>query len=317
MKKFLTLLSLAGAATLPASSQVVTSLNLHNTANNNIGASLTPGTTFNYPNAAPGVDAYVTVRGVHKFNTAGGAQVDNVGVAFVDNPASVNGGFDAAFQPAISSSTNSSGLWLKGSCSMNNVTISHSPNQDYQVHFRIYFKKAGTNLDTALTVNGSFLDIDGFGSSTEREQDAFMPGEYYALSGNTSLTVSEKSTPFGTFRNAVGNPANIANITATPGGTVQVRYRNRTYIDFALGMKTMTGGTAGSCYSTQAKGRLFSVSFSNTCQPVYTPPCPGFQLPIHRRCFCSSRYHTGGHECRTHEAGRREGLAPARCPHFP
>ena len=285
MKQAVTLLALLGATAVPATAQTITNIVLHNTAYNGLSGSVTPGTTYSFPNAAPGIDAFIKVIGVNAFNTLGGSNpVNYVALATIDNPSYLNGnaigGFDAAFQPAISSSTNSTGLWQKGNCSNGNLSISHSPNQDYQIHFRLFFKKAGTSnngvggLDTALNLNGAFLDIDGFGSSTEYEQDAFMPGESYALSGNTSLDVDPKSTPYGQMYNAKGTPANIANITATPNGTVQVRYRNRTYVDFALGMKTNTGGTAGGCYPTWAKGRLFSASFSTTCQPPYNPPCP-------------------------------------------
>lgn len=286
MKQAVTLLALLGATAVPASAQTITNLVLHNTAYNGLSGSVTPGTTYNFPNAATGVDAFITVIGVNKFNTQGGtAPVNSVALATIDNPYSLSGntigGFDAAFQPAISSSTNANGLWAKGNCANGNLTISHSANQDYQVHFRIFFKKAGTSVngvggkDTALNLNGSFLDIDGFGSgTTEYEQDAFMPGESYALSQYTSLDVDPKTTPYGEMYNAKGSPANIANITATPNGTVQVRYRNRTYVDFAMGMKTMSASTAGGCYPTWAKGRLFSVSFATTCQPSYTPPCP-------------------------------------------
>lgn len=283
MKRILTLFALA-ASLMPASAQTITNIVLHNTTYNGQSGSVTPGTIYSFPNAATGVDAFIKVIGVNKFNTQGGS-VNTVALATIDNPYSYGGntigGFDAAFQPAISSSTSSTGIWQKGSCANGNLTISHSANQDYQVHFRLFFKKAGTStngvggLDTALNLNGSFLDIDGFGSwTTEYEQDAFMPGESYALSGNTSLTVVAKTTPYGEMWNAKGSPANIANITATPDGTVQVRYRNRTYVDFAMGMKTMSASTAGQCYASWAKGRLFSASFSTSCQPPYSPPCP-------------------------------------------
>ncbi len=288
MKQALTLVALLGAAAAtPASAQTITNLVLHNTAYNGLSGSVTPGTIYNFPNAATGVDAFIKVVGVNKYNTQGGTSpVDYVALATIDNPYAYGGntvgGFDAAFQPAISSSTNSTGLWQKGNCSNGNLTISHSANQDYQIHFRLFFKKAGTSTngvggqDTALNLNAAFLDIDGFGSSTEYEQDAFMPGESYAVSGSTSLTVAGKTTPYGEMYNAKGTSANIANITATPNGTVQVRYRNRTYVDFAMGMKTNTGGTSGGCYPTWAKGRLFSASFATTCQPPYSPPCPEY-----------------------------------------
>lgn len=278
MKQAITLLALAGAAAMTSSAQT-TSINLSSPSTPL--PALAVGSIFKYPNAASGVDAFVKVTSIYRDNTSTATNLDYVGIAYIDNLASVNGGFDQAFQPAISSScTNTSGLWSQSNCGNGNVQISHSANQDYQVHFRLYFKKAGSTstglggLDTALNVQASFLDIDGFGSGTEREQDAFMPGESYALSGSTSLTVSPKTMDGRIFYNAVGNPANIANITATPNGTVQVEYKRRAYIDFAMGMKTMNANAYGSCYSTQAQGRLFSASFASTCQPPYNPPCP-------------------------------------------
>ena len=185
MKQAVTLLALLGATAVPATAQTITNIVLHNTAYNGLSGSVTPGTTYSFPNAAPGIDAFIKVIGVNAFNTLGGSNpVNYVALATIDNPSYLNGnaigGFDAAFQPAISSSTNSTGLWQKGNCSNGNLSISHSPNQDYQIHFRLFFKKAGTSnngvggLDTALNLNGAFLDIDGFGSSTEYEQDAYQ-----------------------------------------------------------------------------------------------------------------------------------------------
>jgi len=263
---------LAAALTLStAAGAQVTSLNLHNPTNPAGGTTLPAlavGSTFKYAGAATGVDAYIKVTGKVARNAAGGTQVDYAGIGKIDNVAAVNGGYNEAFQPALSSSgTETDGIWKKGTCGTGTVRISHSANQDWYFTFRIYFKKAGTQVDTALNLKAAFIDVDGFGAGTEREQVGFMPGDEYRLGSPTSLTVQGVKDGMVFVQ---GSTANIANLTATSAGAVQVIYSNRTYVDFALGM--LTGASPNSsCYSDVALGRLSSVSFSTLVQPISTP----------------------------------------------
>ena len=269
MKRKLPLLAALLCAAATGSAQTFTTINL-NTPTAPAPA-FAVGAVYAYPDAAPGVDAYVKVMRKTNVNTSGNPLLDSVTVAFIDNSAEMNGGYTESFQPVVSSSKiNSSGLWTTTSpCGTGYVNISHGDNQDYHIHFRLYFKKAGTMLDTALNFRAAFIDIDGFGGSgTEAEQDAFMPGDGYVLDATTSLTMSQK----GFLLNAQGNPANIADITPTPGGTVQVIYRNRAWIDFAMGMTTATASSFGGCYATTATGRLKSVGFDSAHQPTYPTP---------------------------------------------
>ncbi|MEO6832984.1 MAG: hypothetical protein ABI378_10795, partial [Chitinophagaceae bacterium] len=228
---------------------------------------LRPGALYKYANAAKNIDAYILF--VKTTNTGTNA----VGLFAFDNLASVNnpGGYDSSFQPVTScSNTNSSGLWTPGGqCGQGYVKMSYSANQNYLAHFRIYFKKAGTTIDTALNLQAAFIDIDGFGSGTEAEQNAFMPGVSYKLASNTTLTVTPRQDG---LLNVEGKPANVNGISFTAiTALTQVTYLNRTYVDFAVGMNTHNANNAGGCYDAVSGGRLASVSFSQ--QPVFpTPP---------------------------------------------
>lgn len=95
MKKALTLAASLALASLSASAQV-TSINLNNPSNS---PALAVGSIFKYPNAAPGIDAFVKVMGISQTSPVSPPQYDVVGIADIDNPASVNGGFDQAFSP--------------------------------------------------------------------------------------------------------------------------------------------------------------------------------------------------------------------------
>ncbi len=227
---------------------------------------LQPGALYKYPNAAGGsgnlIDAYVQI--LRKSNTGS----NYVGLYAFDNLANVNnpGGYDYAFQPVTScSNVNTSGLWTPSQhCGQGTVEMSHTANQDYLVHFRLYFKKAGTALDTALNFYAAFIDMDGFGSGTEAEQNAFMPGQSYSVSPNTTLSFKTRSDGLIC---AEGDPANVAGLQLTAITAIsQVVYLNRSYVDFAMGMNTHTGTLNGSCYDAVAGGRLASVSFAT--QPV-------------------------------------------------
>ncbi len=228
---------------------------------------LQPGALYKYTNAAGGsgnyIDAYVQI--MRKSNTSS----DAVGLYAFDNLASVNnpGGYDSAFQPVTScSSTNTSGLWTPNqqACGNGYVQMKYSANQDYLVHFRLYFKKAGTNQDTALNIRAAFIDIDGFGAGTEAEQNAFMPGVSYAVAPNTTLTFKTRADG---LINAEGQPANVAGLQMTAVTAIsQVTYLNRTYIDFGMGMNTHQATLNNSCYDAVAGGRLASVSFAG--QPI-------------------------------------------------
>jgi hypothetical protein len=219
---------------------------------------LKPGALYKYSNAATGIDAYMQIVKTSNSGT------DAVGLFAFDNSSSVNnpGGYTSAFQPVTScSKSNSSGLWTTGGCSNGDVKTSHSANENYLVHFRLFFKKSGTQTDTAINVRASFIDIDGFGgSSTEAEQNAFMPGISYAVSSNTDLGFTQR--PDGLI-NAEGPSSNVGGINLTNATSIaQVVYLNRTFIDFAVGMNTHSANTYGSCYDGTAGGRLHSVSFS-------------------------------------------------------
>ncbi len=223
-----------------------------------------PGSVYKYTNVGRNfansntIDAYVTF--VKTSNTSS----DLVGVHTLDVPASVNspGGYDSAFQPVTSCSykSGSYGIWARGNCNGNSVQMTYSANQNYLCHFRISFKKGGTQIDTALNVRASFIDIDGFGSGTEAEQNAFMPGISYALAPSTTLTISQRPDK---LYNALGRPANVGGISLTAITAItQIVYLNRTYIDFGIGMQTKDANGAGGCYDAVAGGRLASVSFS-------------------------------------------------------
>lgn len=223
------------------------------------------GSVYRYSNANrtstnKTIDAYVQY--VKTTNTGS----DDVGLFNFDlTPATLApqpGGFDDAFQAVTSCSrTNASGLWTRTqSCPSGQVTMSHSRNQDYLVHFRIWFKKGGTQIDTAINIKVSFIDIDGFGGGTEAEQNAFMPGVSYALAPSTTLTVSQR--PDGLY-NALGQPGNVGGIALTAITAItQITYLNRTFIDFGVGMRTANANASGGCYDAITGGRLSSVSFS-------------------------------------------------------
>lgn len=259
MKTFLSFLTISLLFGMPVFAQSFTRVSLVNpTLVSAPNGNLKPGALYKYVNAANGVDAYVQF--VKTSNTGN----DDVGLFAFDNLASVNnpGGYDSAFQPVTScSGTNSSGLWTyTKKCGQGYVSMSHSANQNYLAHFRVYFKKSGTNVDTALNILAAFIDIDGFGNGTEAEQDAFMPGVSYALSPSSTLTVAQRPDK---LYNAEGKPANVGGITFTQITAItQIVYKYRTFIDFAVGMNTHSASASGGCYDAVSGGRLSSVSFA-------------------------------------------------------
>jgi hypothetical protein len=262
------LLAMFSATVLFAQSPQFTSIALVSpTLYANPSGALKPGAIYKYANAGGGgsnkIDAYVQIVKSSNKHAYAGTQDDNVGLYAFDNLASVNnpGGYDSSFQPVVSSSrTNASGLWTSGSCGYGSVQISHSADQNYLVHFRIYFKKAGTQVDTALNIKAAFIDIDGFGNGTEAEQDAFMPGVSYNLDPHTTLSLTERSDG---LINAEGKPSNVTGLQfSLTSSIVQVTYLHRTFIDFAMGMNTHNANAYGDCYPGVSGGRLTSVSFA-------------------------------------------------------
>ncbi|MBS1629018.1 MAG: hypothetical protein JST27_03075, partial [Bacteroidetes bacterium] len=258
------------------SAQTFTQISLSGTPTLISGTTNQVNSVYKYANAGGAgnnkIDAYIQIMKTSNTGT------DDVGVFALDQPASVNGGYDNAFQPVTScSDVNSSGLWTQcyGSgqnqhcCGQGNVKITASSNQNYLVHFRLYFKKAGTQIDTALNITAAFIDIDGYGNNgDEREQNAFMPPASYSVSNNSYITFSNRSDG---LINALGWDGNVNGIGFTNSTSIaEVKYLNRTFIDFGIGMNTFSANDYHGCYSATAGGRLASVSFCSTSSSCTT-----------------------------------------------